>query len=72
MSAGNKYPAFKEKQWAVLEKCNKDVLAVLPTGYGKTLIIEALPYLKETKSCIILASPLNAILEEQQQRFGKR
>ena len=38
--------SLKEKQYEVLRELvvkNKDVLAVLPTGYGKSLIYQLLP-----------------------------
>ena len=53
---------------------NKDVLAVLPTGFGKSLIFHLLPALlyakkygvpKDTEnisSIIVVVSPLNALI----------
>ena len=50
----------------------KDCLCVLPTGYGKSLIYQLLPFVfdelqSEVKcsSCVIVVSPLNAIMEDQ-------
>ena len=50
----------------------KDCLCVLPTGYGKSLIYQLLPFvfdelLSEGKcsSCVIVVSSLNAIMEDQ-------
>ena len=65
------YTAYKNKQWEAIEAAQtSDVLAVLPTGYGKTVIIQSLPYTKETPGCVVVANPLNAIIMEQSLRFG--
>ena len=50
-----------------------DVIAVLPTGYGKTVIIHMLPYRLHTINCRLCdrgqsAESVNAILEEQKRR----
>ena len=45
-----------------------DTLIVLPTGYGKSLIFELVPFITNSKAVIV--SPLNAIIEEQCQRLG--
>ena len=45
-----------------------DVIGVLQTGYGKSLIFQLLPYLfPRTKTCniIIVISPLNSIIDNQ-------
>jgi len=69
---------LKEKQYDVV-KCvvldNKDVLAVLPTGYGKSLIYQLLPPVfnfmarrgkpEGKKSTVIVISPLNALIRDQ-------
>ena len=47
-----------------------DVLVVVPTGYGKTLIFQSLPYLTEDTRCVVVASPLDAIIEEQAKKLG--
>ena len=64
----------------------RDVVAVLPTGYGKSLIFQLLPSLlhaKITGTCnivqttcpvypiIIVASPLNAPIKDQMRRSTK-
>ena len=69
---------LKPKQVICLEVFfffNLDVLAVLPTGYGKTLIFCLLPALLFVKkngtkftnlsSIIIVVSPLNALIANQ-------
>ena len=50
----------------------KDCLCVLPTGYGKSLIYQLLPFVFDElqsegkcSSCVIVVSPLNAIMEDQ-------
>ena len=47
-----------------------DTLAILPTGYGKSMIFELLPRLDDTTAVIV--SPLNAIIEEQTNKLGER
>ena len=65
------YSQLRPKQAETLEACyHHDVVCVLPTGSGKTLIMEALPFLQEKYNCIVIANGLNAIIEEQQIRFG--
>ena len=50
----------------------RDVISMLPTGYGKSLIYELLPIAcKEELSVdgfIIVIKPLNAIIIEQQKK----
>ena len=50
----------------------KDCLCVLPTVYGKSLIYKLLPFVFDElqsegkcSSCVIVVSPLNAIMEDQ-------
>lgn len=68
---------FKPKQVLCMEYLLKghDVVAVLPTGFGKSLIFQylcdVLP-LKCTKNIIIVISPLNAIIEDQVNSLNKR
>ena len=45
-----------------------DTLAVLPTGYGKSLIYEIIQKINNSK--IVLISPLNSIIEEQSTKLG--
>lgn len=45
----------------------KDVISVLPTGYGKSLIYQLLPYLyhlKKKMNIVVVVSPLNSIIED--------
>lgn len=60
------YPGLLPKQIDAIKKSVAgDALIVLPTGYGKSLIFEILPYTKLPYASIIVASPLNAIITEQ-------
>ena len=50
----------------------KDCLCVLPTGYGKSLIYQLLPFVFDElqsegkcSSCVVVVSSLNAIMEDQ-------
>ena len=61
----------KEQEYALLEFLyGKDVLAVLPTGYGKSLIYQLAPLVTKKLSptrnpLFIVISPLNALMEDQ-------
>ena len=74
---------LKPKQVICLEKIflNSDILAVLPTGYGKSLIFCLMPALMVAKkngvkcarsisSIVIVVSPLNALIENQISRLS--
>ncbi|CAC5398047.1 unnamed protein product [Mytilus coruscus] len=68
-----KYYNLKDKQEQAINLCkSRDVLVVLPTGYGKTVIIQALPYIEEDSKCCLVINGLNAIIEEQEKIFGDR
>ncbi|XP_057302688.1 ATP-dependent DNA helicase Q1-like [Hydractinia symbiolongicarpus] len=48
----------------------RDVVAVLPTGYGKSLIFQLLPDVipqKSTRNIVIVVCPLSSIIEDQVQ-----
>ena len=73
------YSLLKPKQIDVVNSAlnGRDTVAVLPTGYGKSLIFELLPHVLNAyhcqpvstpKHCVIIASPLNAIIQEQMDR----
>ena len=68
------YSEFKEAQRATIAYAGQgDVLCVLPTGYGKTLVIMALPYLDESSdSTVVVVNGLKSIIEEQRHKFGDR
>ena len=63
---------LKEKQLECISSivCDgRDVLAVLPTGYGKSIIYQILPdvfdiMLGTEKSMVLVISPLNALLKD--------
>ena len=76
---------LKPKQVICLEKIflNLDILAILPTGYGKSLIFCLIPALlfakkngvemstgKSISSIVIVVSPLNALTENQISRLS--
>ena len=68
---------FKPKQVTCLESVflNRDTLAILPTGYGKSATFHLLPKLLqrrnviEKRSCdhpiVIVISPLNSLMDDQ-------
>ena len=46
----------------------EDLVAILPTGFGKSLIFQLLPFLlptKETKNIVLVIAPLTSIIEDQ-------
>ncbi|XP_028404836.1 uncharacterized protein LOC114527409 [Dendronephthya gigantea] len=75
---------LKPKQVICLEKIflNLDIIAILPTGYGKSLIFCLIPALLFAKkngvkcpggsisSIVIVVSPLNALIENQISRLS--
>ena len=64
---------LKEKQLEVLNSLYKgnDCIAVLPTGYGKSIIFQILPWFFQKKfnqpepSVVIVVSPLNSLMQDQ-------
>ena len=67
---------LRVKQYKVLEAVlsGRDVIAILPTGYGKSVIFHLLPYLFDyisklnqspQKSIILVVTPLNALVDDQ-------
>ena len=51
----------------------KDIMALLPTGYGKSLIYQVLPNLHQIRNdksrIAIVVTPLNAIIEQQTEEL---
>lgn len=51
------------------EVVQKDLIAVLPTGYGKSLVYELLPFyckfVKNISCTVIVIVPLNSILQQE-------
>ena len=73
---------LKPKQVLCLEAayCGKDVLAVLPTGYGKSVVFHLLSSLlaekkKQSglpqKTVVLVIFPLNSLIQDQLQRINK-
>ena len=63
---------LKEEQQAAVEKLllGQDVLAVLPTGYGKTMIFTVLVLPsrraeKDISTCILVIYPLTSVTADQ-------
>ena len=75
---------LKVKQIHILEALyrEKDVVAVLPTGYGKSIIFHILPFLFEYRernfmnssrtNAIIVVAPLNSLIDDQISHLRKR
>ena len=68
------YSELKQEQLKVVMAfiSGRDVFAVLPTGYGKTLCYACLPFIFDhlagglnVPSIILAATPLNAIMKDQ-------
>ena len=60
----------KVKQYVVFDHLlnGKDVMAVLPTGFGKSLLFQLLPDIipiKSKNNIVVVVSPLNSIIEDQ-------
>ena len=66
------YDTFKEGQKEVIQRVveGRDVLALFPTGYGKSLCYELPTYLHQRTTVII--SPLLALMEDQLMRMKMR
>lgn len=60
----------EEQEKAVFELLSgKDVLAILPTGFGKSMIYTifalASENMRSTKTCVLVISPLKSLIEDQ-------
>jgi RecQ family ATP-dependent DNA helicase len=67
------YDKLKDKQYDIINNIlnnKKDVLGILPTGFGKSMCY-MLPYLITNKNIIII-SPLIALMKDQHQDLIKR
>ena len=71
LSNGN-FPSlnFKPLQVKCFESIlqGQDVIGVLPTGFGKSMLFHLLPHfipVKKTKNIVIVVCPLNSIIEDQ-------
>jgi len=64
---------LKEKQLETLHSLyeGKDTIAVLPTGYGKSVIFQLLPHFLQKvhglsdPMIVLVVAPLNSIMQEQ-------
>ena len=74
---------LREEQYQCLEAVmsGKDVLAVLPTGFGKSLIYQLVPFntslkngvpLSRTKYFVLVITPLNSIMTDQCSALSKQ
>ncbi|XP_052071379.1 uncharacterized protein LOC127709745 [Mytilus californianus] len=71
---------LKEKQLETLKALyfNKDCISVLPTGYGKSLIFQILPWFFQKKlnrlqpMTVLVASPLNSLMQDQVLSLRKK
>lgn len=55
----------------------QDCFSILPTGFGKSLIFQLVPFLvdrleKVSDSCVLVVSPLNAIISDQIEKLKER
>jgi len=59
------FPAFRRGQWEVIESClqGKDVIAVMPTGGGKSICYQMMAVL--TRRPVMVISPLISLMEDQ-------
>ena len=62
---------LKVKQYKIFDAIlsGKDVIGVLPTGYGKSIVFQLLPYIyeyhSEQESMVLVVAALNALIEDQ-------
>jgi superfamily II DNA helicase RecQ len=70
--------SYKPRQVECLEAFwqGRDVLAVLPTGYGKSLIFQTLPFIMQQKTgqmmSVIVITPINALMMDQCLKLNSR
>lgn len=66
------YDSLKPQQFEIIQNVivnKKDVCAILPTGFGKSICFQ-LPFLYLNK-CVIIVSPLIALMEDQVNQLSK-
>ncbi|ARF09083.1 DEAD/SNF2-like helicase [Catovirus CTV1] len=66
------YDSLKQEQYEIIDKVinkKKDVMALLSTGFGKSLCFQ-LPFLI-TGKCVIVISPLISLMKDQQSQMEK-
>ena len=65
MGEGTVYQSLKPKQVdSILAARKSDVITILLTGYRKTVIIQMLPYTKDSPGIVVMVNPLNTITAE--------
>ena len=69
----------REQKEALRAVCveKRDCLCVLPTGFGKSLLFQLVPFTldyltKVNTSCVLVVSPLNAIISDQIEKLESR
>ena len=69
----------REQKEALRAVCveKRDCLCVLPAGFGKSLIFQLVPFTldyltKVNTSCVLVVSPLNAIISDQIEKLESR
>ncbi len=67
------YTQFREPQGAIINNVleKKDVLALLPTGLGKSVCFQVPTLMQETGICLVI-SPLIALMQDQVENLQKR
>ena len=71
---------LKEEQKAALYAVTlkkQDCSCILPTGFGKSLIFQLVPFVadrleKVSHSCVLVVSPMNAIISDQIEKLKER
>ena len=76
---GNPDRELKREQYDAVCVEEKDVLTVLPTGFGKSVIYQVLPWMfdflrsagepEQQNSVVNVVSPLNALMRDQLQKL---
>ena len=66
------YATFREGQWDIIEQilANRDVLAVLPTGGGKSICFQVPALLQDGVTLVV--SPLIALMQDQVKQLNER
>lgn len=49
---------------------SKDIVCLFPTGFGKSIIFQMMPFLSDDPmSCVLVISPLNAIMKDHVRKL---
>jgi len=64
------YDGFRKGQWEIIQSCleGKDVMAVMPTGGGKSICYQMMTVLR--KQPIVVISPLISLMEDQKRELS--